>query len=58
IGFILGPLFEDNLRRSLLISHGDPSILWSTPICWFFIALTVFSIYITVKNNNPRLKEG
>ena len=58
IGFILGPLFEDNLRRSLLISHGDPSILWSTPICWFFIVLTLFSIYITVKNNNPRLKEG
>lgn len=50
IGFILGPLFEDNLRRSMLMSHGNISILWSTPICWFFIALTIFSIYITIKN--------
>lgn len=49
VAFILGPLFEDNLRRSLLISHGNLSILWSTPICWFFIALTVFSLYITLR---------
>ena len=45
----LGPLFEDNLRRSLLISHGDVSILWSTPICWFFIALTALSLFITLR---------
>lgn len=49
VAFILGPLFEDNLRRSLLISDGDTSILWSTPICWFFIILTVISIIITIK---------
>ncbi len=49
VAFILGPLFEDNLRRSLLISHGDVSILWSTPICWFFIALTVLSLFITLR---------
>jgi len=48
VAFILGPLFEDNLRRSLLLSHGELSILWSTPICWFFIALTLFSLYITL----------
>ena len=49
VAFILGPLFEDNLRRSLLISHGDVSILWSTPICWFFIALTALSLFITLR---------
>lgn len=51
VAFILGPLFEDNLRRSLLLSHGDYAILWSTPICWFFIALTVFSLFITCKKS-------
>lgn len=49
VAFILGPLFEDNLRRSLLLSYGNPSILWSTYICWFFIALTVISLYITLR---------
>jgi len=49
VAFILGPLFEDNLRRSLLLSHGDPAILWSTPICWFFIALTILSVFITFR---------
>ncbi len=49
VAFILGPLFEDNLRRSLLISHGDVSILWSTPICWLFIVLTVLSLFLTLR---------
>lgn len=49
VAFILDPLFEDNLRRSLFISHGDVSILWSTPICWFFITLTVLSLFITLR---------
>lgn len=49
VAFILGPLFEDNLRRSLLLSHGESSILWSTPICWFFILLTVISLFLTIR---------
>ncbi len=49
VAFILGPLFENNLRRALLISHGDVSILWSTPLCWFFIALTILSLALTVR---------
>lgn len=49
VAFVLGPLFENNLRRSLLISNGDISIFWSTPICWFFIALTLLSIIFTIK---------
>lgn len=49
VAFILGPLFEDNLRRSLLLSHGESSILWSTPICWFFILLTAISLFLTIR---------
>jgi len=33
LGFILGRLFEDNLRRALAISGGDIGILFSSPIC-------------------------
>ncbi|MFQ3789590.1 tripartite tricarboxylate transporter permease [Halomonas sp. A29] len=48
IGFILGPMFEDNLRRSLLIGHNDLAIFVRGPITWFFIALTVGSILLAL----------
>ena len=48
IGFILGPLFEDNLRRSLLISD-DLGVCLRSPICWIFIALTVFSLIVGLR---------
>ena len=48
IGFILGPLFEDNLRRSFLISD-DLGVFLRSPICWIFIALTVFSLIVGLR---------
>lgn len=48
IGFILGPLFEDNLRRTYLISD-DASIFFRSWICWVFIALTAFSLFIGLR---------
>ena len=47
VAFVLGPLFEDNLRRSLIISHGSPGIFFSSFICWIFFALTLFSLGYT-----------
>jgi TctA family transporter len=32
LGFVLGPLMEDNLRRALRISSGDPMIFVDRPI--------------------------
>ena len=32
LGFILGGLMEQNLRRALSISNGELGILWSSPI--------------------------
>lgn len=32
IGFVLGPLVEDNLRRALAISQGDVGFLWRSPL--------------------------
>ncbi len=48
IGFILGPLFEDNLRRSYLIAN-DATVFFRSWICWFFIAATILSLYIGLK---------
>jgi TctA family transporter len=32
LGFVLGPLMEENLRRSMVISGGDPPIFVTRPI--------------------------
>ncbi len=51
IAFILGPMFEDNLRRSLLLSSGSLKIFFSSGICIFFLGLTVLSIALMVRRN-------
>ena len=40
LGFILGDLMEDNLRRSLLISDGSVSFLWERPITLTIMLIT------------------
>ncbi|WP_027351306.1 tripartite tricarboxylate transporter permease [Halotalea alkalilenta] len=46
LGFILGGLMEQNLRRALSISNGDLGILFSSPICWGVWALTALMIVL------------
>ena len=37
LGFVLGPRFEENFRRSLLISRGDLMTFIDRPISAFFL---------------------
>ncbi|WNJ95238.1 tripartite tricarboxylate transporter permease [Vibrio ruber] len=41
LGFILGGLMEENLRRALMISDGELSFLWERPITFTFTSLAV-----------------
>jgi putative tricarboxylic transport membrane protein len=44
VGLILGPLAEQQLRRALTLSEGDPAILVSSPITvflWIVVALSL-----------------
>jgi putative tricarboxylic transport membrane protein len=41
LGFILGPLMEENLRRSLVISRGDPMIFVERPISAVLLVMTL-----------------
>jgi TctA family transporter len=41
LAMVLGPLMEENLRRSLLLSDGDPSIFITRPISCGFMVATV-----------------
>ncbi len=58
IAFILGPLFEDNFRRSLLISKGSFDIFLRSGICWFFLVLTVITIAVIVRRNFTRTRKA
>jgi len=46
LGFVLGPLLEENLRRAMILSRGDPTTFVSRPISatLLFIALAVLII--------------
>src|ERR1700726_2269558 len=41
LGFVLGPRFEENFRRAMLISRGDLLVFVERPISAFFVALCV-----------------
>jgi TctA family transporter len=32
LGFILGPMMEENLRRAMLLSRGDPTTFFTRPL--------------------------
>ncbi|WP_068637200.1 tripartite tricarboxylate transporter permease [Thauera butanivorans] len=58
LGFILGGLMEQNLRRALSISDGSLGILFASPITWgvwtLIAAMIALPIYRTWRNNAKR----
>jgi putative tricarboxylic transport membrane protein len=54
LGYVLGPLMEENLRRALLISRGDPSVFFTRPIS---LAFMIVSILILVSMILPAIRK-
>jgi TctA family transporter len=48
LGYVLGPMMEENLRRSMLQSGGDPSVFVTRPISLAFIVATVLILVVMV----------
>jgi putative tricarboxylic transport membrane protein len=46
LGFILGPLMEENLRRAMLLSRGDPTTFITKPISAGFIIASVILLVL------------
>jgi TctA family transporter len=46
LGFILGPLMEENLRRAMLLSRGDATVFFTKPISAAFMIASL--ILLTV----------
>lgn len=55
LGFIVGPLLEENLRRSLRVSRGDPAIFFDRPIS---AALMIAAILLLVALLVPAIRRG
>ena len=48
LGFILGPMLEENLRRALLITNGDPSIFFVRHLSAAFLALSALLVLLAL----------
>ena len=57
LGFILGPMMEENLRRALLLSRGDWSVFVSRPISAVMLGMAAVLLLIIVAPSIRRKRE-
>jgi TctA family transporter len=53
LGYVLGPLMEEYLRRALLLSRGDPMVFFTRPISLAFMVATLLVLVVVVKGFRP-----
>jgi TctA family transporter len=59
LGFVLGPLMEDNLRRAMRISSGDPMIFINRPISLgLLIAAAILLVIVALPAIRSRRDEA
>ena len=49
LGYVLGPLMEEHLRRAMLLSRGDPTVFFTRPISLVFMVATLLVLVVTLK---------
>jgi putative tricarboxylic transport membrane protein len=57
LGFVLGPMMEENLRRALLLSRGDPSVFATRPISAGLLAAAIMLVLVIAVPNIRRQRE-
>jgi TctA family transporter len=48
LGFVLGPLLEEHLRRAMIISRGDPMIFLERPISATLLGLALLAVILAL----------
>ena len=48
LGFILGPMMEENLRRAMLLSRGDATVFFTKPISGALLAVAILLLLVTL----------
>jgi TctA family transporter len=51
LGFVLGPMMEENLRRALLLSRGDPTVFFTRPLSLVMLLMAAALVLIIVLPN-------
>jgi TctA family transporter len=57
LGFVLGPMMEENLRRALLLSRGDPMVFLTRPISAVLLAISVLLVIIVISPSISKKRE-
>jgi TctA family transporter len=57
LGFVLGPMMEENLRRALLLSRGDPTVFFTRPISAVMLSIAAVLLLIIVAPSIRRKRE-
>jgi TctA family transporter len=48
LGFILGPMMEENLRRAMLLSRGDATVFFTKPISAVLLAVAIVLLAVVL----------
>src|SRR5205823_8488470 len=57
LGFVLGPMMEENLRRALLLSRGDPTVFLTRPLSLAMLLAAVALLLLIVLPNFRKKRE-
>jgi putative tricarboxylic transport membrane protein len=57
LGFVLGPMMEENLRRALLLARGDPSVFVTRPLSLVMLLLAAALIVLIILPNFRKTRE-
>ncbi len=57
LGFILGPMMEEYLRRALLLSKGDPTVFFTRPISATMLTIAIVLLVVVLLPALGRMRE-
>ena len=57
LGFVLGPMMEENLRRAMLLSRGDPTVFFTRPLSLVMLLMAAALLLLIAAPNFRRTRE-
>jgi TctA family transporter len=57
LGFVIGPMLEEYLRRAMLISRGDPMVFLTRPISASLLILAAIALVVVLLPSVQKTRE-
>jgi TctA family transporter len=57
LGFIIGPMLEEYLRRAMLISRGDPTVFFTRPLSATLLAIAAVALVVVLLPSVRKTRE-